>query len=79
VLKYVARKWLVRHCNTLKTLVFAAVVLKLHQNYWVFEHFPLSGILEKRKHDISKTGFVSGLKWWGEDTYSVGSLRKSSF
>jgi hypothetical protein len=34
------------------------------QNYWGFGLFPLSGSLETRK-------------WVGEDTYSVGSLRKS--
>jgi hypothetical protein len=32
------------------------------QNYWVFGLFPLSGILETRKHDVSKTGSVSILR-----------------
>jgi hypothetical protein len=32
------------------------------QNYWVFGHFPSSGILENRKQDISDTGSVSVLK-----------------
>jgi hypothetical protein len=36
------------------------------QNYWVFGLFPSSSILKTRKHDVSE-----------EDTYSVGSLRKS--
>jgi hypothetical protein len=31
------------------------------QNYCVFELFPLSGILETRKHDVSETGSVSVL------------------
>jgi hypothetical protein len=30
-----------------------------NQNYWVFELFPLFGILGTRKHDISETGSVS--------------------
>jgi hypothetical protein len=46
------------------------------QNYWVFGLCPLSGILETRKHSVSKFGSVSVLSW-GRDTYSVGSLRKS--
>jgi hypothetical protein len=29
------------------------------QNYWCFGLFPLSGILENRKHDVSETGSVS--------------------
>jgi hypothetical protein len=29
------------------------------QNYWVFGLYPLSGILETRNHNVSKTGFVS--------------------
>jgi hypothetical protein len=28
------------------------------QNYWVFGHFPSSGILETRKHDVSESGSV---------------------
>jgi hypothetical protein len=44
------------------------------QNYWVWGHFPSSGILETRKHDVSATGSVSVLRCGGEDTYSVGSL-----
>jgi hypothetical protein len=31
---------------------------------------------KKEKHDVSETGSVSVLRW-GEDNYSVGSLRKS--
>jgi hypothetical protein len=46
------------------------------QNYWVFGHFQSSSILENRKNEISETGSVSILRW-GEDTYSVGPLRKS--
>jgi hypothetical protein len=38
------------------------------QNYWVFELFPSSGILENRKHDVSETGSVSVLRWRGEKT-----------
>jgi hypothetical protein len=36
-------------------------------------------ILENRKHDFSKTGFVSVFMLGGEDTYSVGPLRNSWF
>jgi hypothetical protein len=32
------------------------------QNYWVFWTFPVSGILETRKHDVSETGSVSVLR-----------------
>jgi hypothetical protein len=42
------------------------------QNYWVFGLCPSSIILETKKHNVSETGSVSV-----EDTYSVGSLRKS--
>jgi hypothetical protein len=43
------------------------------QNYWVFGLFPSSGILDTRKHDVSETGSVES----GEETYSVGYLRKN--
>jgi hypothetical protein len=46
------------------------------QNYWVFGLFPLSCILENttfRKLDL----FPSSGEGGGEDTYSVGPLRKS--
>jgi hypothetical protein len=46
------------------------------QNYWVFGLFPLSGILENRKHDVSETGYVSIHRCGGKDTYSVEPLRK---
>jgi hypothetical protein len=36
--------------------------IKCLENYWVFELFPLSGILETRKHDVSETGSVSVLR-----------------
>jgi hypothetical protein len=47
------------------------------QNYWVFGLLPTSGILEHRKHDVSETGYVAVVRWEREDTYPVGSLRKS--
>jgi hypothetical protein len=46
------------------------------QNYWVFFTFPSPGILENmtfRKLDL----FPSSGEGGGEDTYSVGPLRKS--
>jgi hypothetical protein len=45
------------------------------QNYWGFELFPLSGILENttfRKLDL----FLSSGEGRREDSYSVGPLRK---
>jgi hypothetical protein len=36
-------------------------VKKFTKNYWVLGLFPLSGILENRKHDDSETGSVSVL------------------
>jgi hypothetical protein len=42
--------------------------------FFNFSHHPV--ILENRKHDVSETGTVS-LHKWEENTYSVGSLRKS--
>jgi hypothetical protein len=36
------------------------------QNYWVFGLFPLSGVLENRKHGISETGCVSILNRGGK-------------
>jgi hypothetical protein len=47
------------------------------QNYCVLGLCLSSGILETRKHNISETGSVCVLRWGEEDTYSVGSLRKS--
>jgi hypothetical protein len=38
------------------------------QNYWVFQLFPSSGILESRKHDVLETGSLSILRWKGEKT-----------
>jgi hypothetical protein len=46
------------------------------QKYWVFRLFPSSGMLENttfRKLDLFPSSGESG----GEDTYSVGPLRKS--
>jgi hypothetical protein len=46
------------------------------QDYWVFGLFPSSGILENtmfQKLDL----FPSSGEGGGEDTYSVGPLRKS--
>jgi hypothetical protein len=45
------------------------------ENYWVSGPFPSSVILENRKHDVSDLFPSSGEG--GEDTYSVGPLRKS--
>jgi hypothetical protein len=45
------------------------------QNYLVFGLRPLSGILETRKDNVS--GCFRPLVGGGEDTYSLGSLRKS--
>jgi hypothetical protein len=50
--------------------------LRNAKNYWVFGLFPSSGILENRQHDVSENGSVPQVKG-GEDTYSVGALRKS--
>jgi hypothetical protein len=49
------------------------------QDDWVFGLFPSFGILRNTKeHNVSGTGSVSVLRWvGGEDTYSVGSVRKS--
>jgi hypothetical protein len=47
------------------------------QNYWVFGLCPSPGILEIRKHNVSGTESVSVLRFGGEDTYLVGSLRNS--
>jgi hypothetical protein len=47
------------------------------QNYWVFGLFPKSGILENTTFgnlDLFPSSGVGG----GEDTYSVGPLRKRS-
>jgi hypothetical protein len=47
------------------------------QNYWVSGLCPSSGILNTRKHNVSKTGSISVLRKGEGDTYSVGSLRKN--
>jgi hypothetical protein len=48
----------------------------MSQNYWDSGLCPSFGI-KKLEHDISETGSVSILRLWEENTYSVGSLRKS--
>jgi hypothetical protein len=50
----------------------------LTQNYWVFGLYPLSGILENRKHDVSETGcFRSQVK--GEKTPTqLGPLERAN-
>jgi hypothetical protein len=45
------------------------------QNYWVFGLFPLSSILETRKHNISESGPVSIL-WWGGTATQLGPLER---
>jgi hypothetical protein len=41
--------------------------------------FPLSGILENRKHDDSETGSVSVLMWKGEKTPTqLGPLERAN-
>jgi hypothetical protein len=47
------------------------------RSYWVFGLCPSSGILKTKEHNVSETGSVSVLRWGGEDTYSVGPIRKS--
>jgi hypothetical protein len=48
-------------------------------NYWVFGLFPSSGVFGRRNTKFRKSGLFpsSGEGGGGEDTYSVGSLRKS--
>jgi hypothetical protein len=51
---------------------------KFHKyNYWGSGLCPSSRILRTRKHNILETGSLSMLRRREEDTYSVGSLRKS--
>jgi hypothetical protein len=45
------------------------------QNYWVFGLFPSSGILEIRKYDFSKTGYVSVLRQRGKTPTQLGPLK----
>jgi hypothetical protein len=47
------------------------------QDHWVSGLCPWSGILNTRKHNVSKAGSVSILRCGEEDAYSVGSLRKT--
>jgi hypothetical protein len=47
------------------------------QNHWVIGIFPLSRILNTRKHNVSETDSVSVLSLGEGDLYSVGSLRES--
>jgi hypothetical protein len=46
------------------------------KGYWVFGLCPSSGIVETTKHYVSESGSVP-FSDEEEDTYSVGSLRKS--
>jgi hypothetical protein len=48
------------------------------QNYWVFGLFPLSGILENRKHDILETGSVSILRRGGKTPTQLGPLERAT-
>jgi hypothetical protein len=47
------------------------------QNYWVFELYPLSDILETRKH-ILETGPVSVLRWRGKTPTQLGHLERAN-
>jgi hypothetical protein len=56
--------------------ILTMYVVQNSQNYWVFGRFPSSDILENttfQKLDL----FPSSDEGGGEDTYSVGPLRKS--
>jgi hypothetical protein len=46
----------------MRTLEEVLTMVYNTQNYWVFGPFPSSGIVENRKHDVSKTGSVSVLR-----------------
>jgi hypothetical protein len=62
-------EWVIGSC------IFAEETV-IRQNYWVFGLFPSSGILENTtfwKLDL----FLPSGEGGGEDTYSVGPLRKS--
>jgi hypothetical protein len=48
------------------------------QNYWVFGLFPLPGILETRKHDVSETGSVSVFRWGGKTPTHLGLLERAN-
>jgi hypothetical protein len=62
---------LLQRCGTLSRVETVLTMAYNTQNYC-----PLSGILKTRKHNVSETGSVSVLRWWG-DTHSVGSLKKN--
>jgi hypothetical protein len=47
------------------------------QNYWVFELFSSSGILETRKHNVSETGSVSVLRCGGKTPTQLGPLDRA--
>jgi hypothetical protein len=57
-------------------MAFASTVIL--QNYWVFELFPSSGILETRKHDASETLSVSVLRRVGKTPTQLGSLERAN-
>jgi hypothetical protein len=47
------------------------------QNFWGSRICPAPGNLNTKRHIVSETGSVSVLRWWEEDAYSVGSLKRS--
>jgi hypothetical protein len=49
------------HQQILKGFDDGVLVYNTH-NYWVFRLYPLSGILETRKHNSSETEYVSILR-----------------
>jgi hypothetical protein len=44
---------------------YRMVIKNFGQKYWVLILCPSSAILETRKHNVSETGSVSILRWWG--------------
>jgi hypothetical protein len=49
------------------------------KNHWDFGLWLSSEILNTRKHNVSKTGPISFLRWGEGDTYSVGFLEGANF
>jgi hypothetical protein len=53
------------------------MMVYITQNYWGSRLCPSTKILKTRKNKVSGTGSISILRLKNEDTYSIGSLRKS--
>jgi hypothetical protein len=60
------------------SVIFTASTVLFDRNCWGSWLYPLSWILKTRTHDVSEAGSVFGLRWWEENIYTVGPLKRAN-